>query len=359
MIWLALVAGAYQFLALIAAIRFILRRDPPPRSRPPVSVLKPLSGERLEAALTHAQLAHPEHEILYGVSDSSLAPQLPSTTHIRVIQSQTAAPNRKVGILIDLASTARYGVLVVNDADIAVPPDYLDRIVAPLEDEQVGLVTCLYSARAGSMAGNWESLGIATDFAPGVLVAPMFGVREFGMGSTLCFRRRDLEAIGGFAALADYIADDYQLARRIHALGLRIHLSRLVVNTDFGSPSWGEVWHHQVRWARTIRVSRGGLVGYLGLPVTFATLWALLTGGSAGLGLLALRLAAAAVTVFGALRDRKALYLLPLVPLRDLWAVAVWLAGLFGSTVVWRDQIIHLTAGGRITRREPVSKSAA
>ena len=48
-------------------------------------------------------------------------------------------------------------------------------------------------------------------------------------------------------------------------------LSDVIVETHLGG-GWRDVWQHQVRWARTIRVSKFG--GYLGLPVTYATLWA-------------------------------------------------------------------------------------
>jgi len=198
---------------------------------------------------------------------------------LRLVAVSTRAANGKVGALADLAREARYPLLLVNDSDIHVPPDYLRRIVGPLEDPAVGMVTCLYRAASDDWPGRWEALGIATDFAAGVLVAPLVGVREFGLGSTLLFRAVDLEAIGGFAALADYIADDYQLAKRITELGRRVLLSRQVVTTWLSGRTWGEVWRHQVRWARTIRVSRGA---YLGLPLSNASLWALVAVAAGG-----------------------------------------------------------------------------
>jgi ceramide glucosyltransferase len=163
---------------------------------------------------------------------------------------------------------------------------------------------------------------IATDFIPSTLVAPMVGINEFGLGSTLCFRKADLEAIGGFAAVKEYIADDYQLAKRITGLGRRKVLSEVVVQTTLNSPSWRDVWRHQIRWARTIRVSRGD--GYLGLPVTHAGLWAivcLLTGHlSMGLTLWLARATMGAMAGFVVLRHWPALLAAPLIPLWDLWA---------------------------------------
>ena len=346
----AAVAGAYQALAAIASLWRLARRDPVARELPPVSILKPVYGldpHFAECIRSHAAQDYPEYEILFGVRD----PADPAVAvieklgceKVRVIQSGTAARNGKVGVLADLAAAAQYPILVVNDSDIRVPRDYLKRIVAPLEDPRIGMVTCLYRARADSWPGRLEALGIATDFAPSVLVAPLVGVSEFALGSTMAFRAADLARAGGFAAIADYIADDYQLSRRIRGLGLKVHIARCVVETSLGAPSWTAVWRHQVRWARTIRVSRGG--GYLGLPVTNATLWAIVLGNWPLLGV---RLLAGVLAGAAVLRDRNALRYAWLIPLRDLGGLAVWLAGLFGSEVHWRDVTLRLDRQGRI-----------
>ena len=143
----------------------------------------------------------------------------------------TLAPNLKVGSLIDLAREARHPILIVNDSDISVPAGYIRDVTAPLSDPGVGLVTCLYRAEAHDWPSRFEALAIATDFAPSTLVARLFGVSDFGLGSTLAFRRADLDRIGGFHAIADYIADDYQLGHKLHALGLRNIISEVVVST--------------------------------------------------------------------------------------------------------------------------------
>ena len=354
-------AAAYQLLALAAGLRQLFLREKRATKFPPVSILKPIHGldpNFYEDIVSHAVLKYPEYEILFGVSDPE-DPALGAIERlkaeyagvpIRIVRSETRSPNRKAGVLGDLAAAARYPVLVVNDSDIRVPADYLARITAPLEDAGVGMVTCLYRARAEGWAGRVEAVGIATDFAPSVLVAPLVGVSEFALGSTMAFRAADLERIGGFAAIADYIADDYQLSRRIRGLGRRVVISKCVVETSVPDAGWAETWRHQVRWARTIRLSRGG--GYLGLPVTCATLWAgvLAAAGAwpAGAGLMGLRVAAGLVTGVGVLGDRRALRDCFLIPVRDVAGLAIWAAGLFGSTVVWRDARRRLDGAGRI-----------
>lgn len=370
---LLLIAGAvalvYQAVALLATLAHLerarLRRSRPlPAFMPEVSILKPVRGldDALEEALrSHLQQDYAaEYELLVGVRASDkeareaierVLSEYPQRA-ARVVQVNGQAPNAKVATLEVLAKAARYPVFVVNDADIVVPPDYLCRVTAPLGDERYGLVTCLYRATAGSVAGHFEATGIATDFMPSALVAPMVGVNEFGFGSTLAFRADDLKAVGGFAAVREYLADDYQLARRLTTERQKMALmSEVGVRTTLGSPSWRDVWRHQVRWARTIRVSRGR--GYLGLPVTHAGLWivANLAVGNVGMAtaLWLARAAMGACAGFVVLRHWPALFAAPLLPLWDLWAFVVWMAGLFGRSVWWRGKRLRLERDGRIT----------
>jgi len=183
-----------------------------------------------------------------------------------------------------------------------------------------------------------------------VLVARLLGVAEFALGSTMVFRAETLRRIGGFPALADYLADDYQLGKHIAALGYSIALAPEVVQTDLGAESWADTWQRQVRWARTIRVSRAS--GYYGYVVTHATLWALVAcaggGWRIGIAALAIRMAAGIWVGRAILKDRKVPRNFWLIPLRDLFGFAVWVAGLFGATVQWRDRKLKLQPDGRI-----------
>lgn len=363
---LATVAGAYQLMALAACITWKLRSRPaapnPPTNQPGISILKPVRGldPHLEEAIaSQAVQDYPQFEILFGVSDPDdeaipviqRAAAAHPQCHIRWIQATAKAPNGKVGTLIDLARQARYPLLLVSDADIRVPAGYLSAVAAPLADPANGLVTCLYNGEGDSLPAWFEALGVVTDFAPSALVAPFVGVNEFAFGSTMIFRASDLERIGGFRPIGDYIADDYQLGKRIHMLGLRCVLSEVVVDTQLGAGSWRDVWRHQVRWARTIRVSR--FDGYVGLPVTHASLCALVCAAAGfwplALGLMTVRLLTALYAAVGVLGNRKVIAWFWAIPLRDLYASAVWLTGLFGDFVWWRGQRMRLGKDGRIT----------
>ncbi len=324
-----LIPIVYQLLVIAAWVRFRRQRPAPePDTWPPVTVLKPTAaGDSVPVAALQSHLAqdYPQFEIRHD-RDPGLA-----------------APNRKVGKLQHLTQGQTHPVWIVNDADIRVPPGYLRRVVATLCQPGVGLVTCLYHAVGDTMASRWEAFGVAVDFMPSVMVARLVGVREFGLGATLAFRRSDLERAGGWESIAPYLADDYQLAARITRLGLRVELAPVWVETSLHG-DWRAVWRHQVRWARTIRVSKGW--GYAGLPVTHAGIWAAvaaLTGEpAAALGILAVRMFAAATA------SRWFL----LSPLWDGFAFLVWMAGLFGDAVEWGGRRLRLDSAGRI-QREP------
>lgn len=355
------VAAAYQLVALTAVLRQLLRRDPQTRVWPPVSVLKPVQGNdpRFEEAIaTHTRLDYPDYEILFGAGSEREPAMTPVREllkrspgkKIKLVVSREKAPNPKVAVLMELARHAKGTVWVVNDGDISVPPDYLRRIVAALEPPGAGLVTCLYRPVPSGLPAFWESIGIATDFAPSTLVAPLIGINEFGLGSTLCFRAADLERAGGFKAIRQFLADDYQLARRLtRGLRKRAVMARVVVDSALRYETWADLWRHQVRWARTVRVSRGD--GYLGLPVTHAGLWAAVALGAGepviAAGLSLIRMLTGVTAGFVLLRCRAALAL-PLLPLWDLWAFFVWIAGLGGSAIVWRGRRMKLRRDGRL-----------
>ena len=358
-----MVAGGYQLFAIAACLwhRLGARRGAGPRpANSAVSILKPIRGADpgfYAAIRSQALQEYPQFEILFGIRDPAdsavpeirrLIQEFPSVP-IRLILCSQDAPNRKVGVLMDLAREARYPLLIVSDSDITVPDGYLRDVTAPLADPAIGLVTCLYRAEADNLPSLFEALAIATDFGPSTLVAPFVGISEFGLGSTLAFRRADLERIGGFAAIADYLADDYQLGRKLHSLGLRNLISKVVVSTRLSAESWSAAWKHQVRWARTIRLSRGA---YVGLPVTYAAFWALISAACGqwrlAAALLAIRLAMAITSGWFVLRSADVWKYFYLIPFRDLWGVAIWAAGLFGDTVEWRGRRLKLTPDGKI-----------
>jgi ceramide glucosyltransferase len=379
-IWIVAVFGIvssslYYLLCLWGALRFLSEKKTTFQSWeawPPISILKPLKGtdpEIYECFRSHCLQQYPEYEIIFGVSDAndpaiegvkSLQLEFPDRRIRLVVSPDILGANVKVSNLAQMLPEARYEHLIVNDSDIRVEPDYLRRVIAPLSNPRVGMVTCLYRGIAARTLGSrLEALGISTDFCAGVLAARQIesGIR-FGLGSTLAFRRAELERIGGFNSIVNHLADDYELGNRIADLGFTVELSDVVVETYLPAYNLRSFFMHQLRWARGVRDARAG--GYFGLAFTFGILWALLAVAAGGTkvwswGLLAstllLRFAVAAVVGGKVLRDRQVLKNCWLIPLRDLIAVGVWIVSLGGHTVTWRGDRFSLK-NGKLTRIE-------
>jgi ceramide glucosyltransferase len=314
--------------------------------------------------------------LICGVSDASdpaveivrkLQAKYPQLAIELIVCARVLGTNIKVSNLAQMLPAARHELLLVNDSDIRVPSDYLRKVISPLEDDSIGLVTCLYRGVAAPTLGSrLEALGIATDFIPGVLSARFLekGL-HFGLGSTLAFRRRELEAIGGFEPLLDYLADDYELGRRIAATGKRVELSAAIVTTFLPAYTMREFFRHQLRWSRTIRDARPW--GFVGLLFTFGLPWALATVLAArGMAwawawlaiTFAVRLMAGFVVAALVLDDRKLdgrkddprfVRNIVLLPLRDLIAPLVWAASFLGNRIHWRGDRFHLK-DGRLSR---------
>jgi ceramide glucosyltransferase len=339
-------------------------------SLPPVSILKPLKGidpHIWEAFCSHCEQDYPEYQLIFGVSD----PEDPAGALVRNLQQKypnrqiellvcprDLGTNRKLSTLAQMLPAARHEILLVNDSDIRVAPDYLRRVIAPLGNDEIGMVTCLYRGVSSATLGSrLEALGISTDFVPGVLSARLVeNGLHFGLGSTLAFRRSDLHAIGGFEAMVDYLADDYELGHRIAAMGKRVELSEVVVDTFLPAYSLRQFFDHQLRWARSVRGSRSW--GYLGLLLTYGVPWALAAvlaarGASWAWWLLAVtvmaRLVVGLTSALAVLGDRQAPRFLFLLPLRDLLVPMVWAIGLVGNRIFWRGDVFYLK-DGRLTR---------
>ncbi len=386
------VAGMGYFLASLIAARLFLRERRKPRGEfaPGVSILKSLKGldpGMMDAFRSHCRQEYAgEFELLFGVNSlddpaveavRALAAEFPELA-IRLAECpERLGTNGKISTLAQLTRQARYEVLVINDSDITVGPHYLERVMAcfafppsPHKDAErmgqpavpVGLVTALYRGRAhGTLASRLEALGIATDFIPGVLVSKWIerGL-HYGLGSTLAVRREALEKAGGLLALVDQLADDYEMGARVSRAGYRVALSTEVVETSVPAYRWRGFFDHQLRWLRTVRDARPG--GYVGLIFTHGLVWALLNVLASGLSPVSLwllglsfflRLAQAMTMGAGVLGDHEVLANLWLLPLRDVVAMGLWVAGFAGDTIVWRGERFGLKDGRLVKGERP------
>jgi ceramide glucosyltransferase len=367
---LLLVASLYYLFTLYAARRLFREAASAVETFPPVSIFKPLKGAPADLyahLASFCRLDYPAWQILCGVRDprdpavtvvQRLRHDFPERDIVLVVDPEVIGSNYKVSTLHRLAREAKYDVFVISDSDVRVEPDYLRALIPPLADPQVGLVTCPYRGGATSpLPALLESLLINTGFAPLILVASQVEKTTYAFGATIAVKRHCLEQIGGFAVLADYLADDYYLGHFVARAGYRARLVPYVVETCPGVVTFGELFHHQLRWARTQRTCRPG--GYFGTLVTYGTVWALLGLVAFGpsplmrtlaLGTLGLRLLSAAVIGGAFLKAPLTLRALWLVPFADVLSFIVWCASLRGSTVRWSEYTFQVQRDGKMAR---------
>jgi len=363
---LALAGAAYYTLCAWAGVRFLGHGPEVASSSPPVSIMKSLKGvdPNMRAAFrSHCRLEYPEYEVLFGVTDlgdaavalvNEVQQEFPQAK-LRVIHCPLVlGSNGKISNLAQMLPLARYEHVLINDSDILVEPDFLSRVMRAFGNADVGVVTTLYRAVAGSRVwSKLEALGISTDFMGGVLVARQMesGIR-FALGATMATTKAALAKIGGLESLVDLLGDDYELGARVSQAGYRVELADAVVETAVADYSWREFWQHQLRWARNIKDRR--FAQYFGLIVTFGLAWGVLAvllaraawWSWAALGLVLVARVVAAFVVGGkVLRDPQVARDWWLVPLRDVVGLAVWVASFFGDTVVWRGERFRLRDG--------------
>jgi len=367
----------YQLLCLVSAADFFraAARPPPsgPSFTPPVSVLKPLRGvdDGTESCLaSFCRQDYPDYEVIFGVRDAAdpavalvarLRSRFPGRRIKLVVNPARVGASAKVSNLHNMLRAAEHETLVLSDCDARVGPDYLRAVVGPLADRGTGLVTCLYRPTGHTnFAALMEALGLTGEFAPGVLVARRLDGVKFAFGASIATRRGVLEGFGGFAAIADYLGDDFLVGNLTAAAGYRVELSPYVVETFIPRYRWGEMFRHQLRWARSTRHRRP--LGYLGLlfthtaPLAFLALALFPAAGparAAGLAGLATRFLAAWLIGCVGFRDlclRRYFYLLPA---RDLLSFVVWLVGFAGNTVHWCGDRYRLEARGRLVPLAP------
>lgn len=364
----ALVAGSLVFstLMMLAARRYAsVRVPPPPREWPPVSILTPLAGKDLglyENLRSSFEQDYPAFEVVFAVRRDDdpaveiarrLIQEFPRVPARLVVAGEPDCPNAKVHNLKALTAAARYDLLVMNDSDIYSAPGTLRTIAAEFAaDPRLALATCVSTAVGGAgWAARLEALLMNTQFMGGVLTARMLEGVKFALGPSSVVRRAALESIGGWDALDEYLAEDFMLGNRISESGAGVILSQARVEHRIGNAGWSATMAHRLRWCRSTRRSRPK--GYVGevftnpIPIALALVAVQPATWPLFVFTLLLRYLSCWAVADWALRDRMALRDFWAIPIQDLIAFAVWVAGFFGNTVAWRGIRYELSADGR------------
>ena len=368
---------AYSLLSLLCAIKYFKGHGIGNRQKEAkagclpldVTILKPVKGMDAGSYENFASFCSQDYagrvQLIFAAASADdpvvpvihqLASDFPQLEIELVINPATHGPNYKVSNLINAFPKARHDIIIICDSDIRVTPDYLNSVTAHFADSQVGLVTSLYrTSDIQNIATAVEATGFTAEMIPNVMVARELEGLSFALGASMAVRREALAAIGGFEALSDYLADDYQLGNKISRAGWKIALDSCFVESMIKAEELPTVLARQLRWARTMRVSRPG--GYfasgvtLPFPAALLAVFAAPSPLSATLAVSLLYSVRLAVSTFYSrtlVRD----YLLPewlwLVPLRDMLSFCTWALAFLGNSVEWRGARFKLHKGGKI-----------
>ena len=366
-------ALAYSALTLYCGRSFFAGKPAASDFTPPVSILKPVKGvdgDSFENFASFCRQDYPQFQIIFAAASASdpvipvirrVMAAFPAADVSLVVDGSIHGANYKVCNLMHAHQKAKYPLLIVCDSDVRVSDSYLREVCAPFADPEVGLVTSLYRSSGVEGAGcAIEALGFSCEMVPNVMTALKLEGLSFALGASMAVRQSALERIGGFEALVDYLADDYQLGNMIHRAGYRLELSPFFVESIMhGRETVSEVLVRQLRWGRTMRVSRPG--GYFASGITLpfpGALFALLVCGFSWPGVAA---AALLYLVRGAVclqysrayvRDGLLPRWLWLLPIRDAFSFGVWALSLLGNRVLWRGHLFRLNKGGKIEEIE-------
>ena len=373
---LAVLSCALMLWQWAVALRFPLHhRIANGTFAPALTLLKPLKGcddateECLRSWFTQVYVG--PVQIIFGVASAQdpvceivrkLQTEFPAADAQLLVCGTLLGTNLKVSKLLEMERHAKHELLVISDADVRVPADFLANAAAPLQKPEVGLVNCFYRlANPQNLAMKWEAVAINVDFWSQVLQSQSLKPPDFALGAVMVTRRKQLQQAGGFEALVNCLADDYQLGNRIARNGGQIALCPVVVECSSGLMGWAAVWKHQLRWARTIRVCQPlpYFFSILSNPSLWPLLWAVVAGSHLSWGFavfcLALRGLTAADLEKRISRERALVSLGLLASLKDLLQTGIWVLAFAGNRVEWRGVQMRLRSDGTLIKPEKLN----
>jgi ceramide glucosyltransferase len=357
------------YLLVLYSSRLFFRssKDGPSKNfdfAPPISVLKPVRGLDPEAYENYASFCrqdYPNYELIFCVGDfndpavpalQKLMRDFPERQIRLLFGSGRSAINDKVAKLVRMVNEAENEFLVISDSDVRVEPNYLRTVVAPLRDPKVGCVTCFYvSIHDETLVQHLQSIGMYSDFYPGILVAQQLDGIKFTLGPTIVTTRAHLAAFGGYEAIENKPADDLLVGRLIAQQGLKVELLPYAVQTvpDYDSPR--ALFSKRLRWMTVMRHMRPW--GHVGLAFTQGLPWCLAVALThpAGIGLayfgayLGFRVAMTWLVGVWGLQQSGLWKKMPLIVVWDATAFVIWLLTFGRNSIRWRDVDYRIREG--------------
>jgi ceramide glucosyltransferase len=332
---------------------------------PAVTIFKPLKGldEGLEENLrSFFHLDYPVYQMIFGVADANdpaievvrkLQGEYPGHDTTLVVGTPAFGLNPKVENLAAMDRHRKHDVILISDSNVRVRPSYLKETACYLAEPSVGLVSNLFSGVGEEQAGAiMENIQLNGFIAGAVASAAVMRITCV-VGKSMLMPVAALEAIGGFAAVRNLLAEDQAIGVRVRQAGYSIRMSHHVIENVNCRRSFQWFLNRHSRWYKirrqmalpTFMIEPAANLATVGLVWAFSGESGIAWGGLlmlVGLGIV--RDAVQTRWLRGSFpKLRHLLY----SPVKDILLLSVWFDAIFNRRVRWRG---HSFLIGRMTR---------
>ena len=240
---------------------------------PGVSVLKPLKGlddnlfDNLESICNQD---YPEYEIIFSLQNyndpafkvaEKIKNKFPNKNITLLVERCNAGLNPKVNNLIPAYKIARHDYILISDSNVRVEKNYLKEIMTHMKDPEVGVVSnIIQGVGARSIGSALENLHLNSFVMGSVCFLDKFLKMPCVVGKSMLMRKKDIEAIGGFRAVKNVLAEDYIIGKKMQKSGKKVILSKHIIRNV--NEYWGirRFLNRHTRWGK-LRWKIGG-AGY-------------------------------------------------------------------------------------------------
>jgi ceramide glucosyltransferase len=329
---------------------------------PEVSIVRPVCGldNFLEDTLrTSFELDYPRYELIFCVASmrdpaiavvQELIAAHPRSHARLLVGDDPVSQNPKLNNCVKGWRAARHDWIILADSNVLMPPDYIRRLLATWKPD-TGLVC---SPPVGCRpVGFWAGLECAflnTYQVRAQYCADALGL-GFAQGKTMLWRRMDLEAAGGIAALGAELAEDAASTKIVRAAGLRVRLCAPPFAQPLGRRRMTEVWRRQTRWAR---LRRSSFPLYFAPEILSGAVFPLIAtahvAGAAGISIFgtvavfALAWYSAEIALAKAARWHLGAFYPVQALMRDLLLPVLWVDAWIGTDFIWRGHQMSIAA---------------
>jgi ceramide glucosyltransferase len=326
-----------------------------PLPLPGISILKPLKGlddNLFDNLASICMQDYPEYEVIFSLRDQNdpaykvagkIKDKYPDKDITILVERCNAGLNPKINNLIPAYKIAKFEHILISDSNIMVDKNYLREIVGPMRDPEVGLVSNMIKGTGGRTFGSiFENLHLNSFVLGSVCFLDKLLKMPCVVGKSMLMKKQDIEAIGGFKAVKDVLAEDYLIGQKMHKMGKKVILSSYIIKNV--NEYWGirKFINRHTRWGK-LRWKIGGIRYFSELfsNAVFMSVLPIFLWEPSRITL-AFAAGVSSIKILGdfyigrKIKIKMSFLLYFLSPVKDIIIGLIWFAPILSTTVVWR-----------------------